>query len=414
MQGGYGYNAPPGVNQHSQQQRGGSNSQVYENTWQDTCFNYLRSGLGMCGMCTCCVVVLLVVVVGVHHGAVASTPAPAPPVVQAAVPSPPPVPTSLLPPVTPSPPPTPPPPLSAAQRVEQQAIQQRQAPATLPATPAVAEEPQNYHWDDSVNTIGDRAMTAASTAAPTAAPTASPTPVPTPAPTPGIATVDFFFEIGCPVCEQLLNGVLQQLIQFEHKVNLKLHPFGNSFFATKECPVSGDKPSDKANPDPRYTPDARMCWDKHCLTPNFASDCFAGEMICQHGPKACELQNYAVCGVQAAGDDWIKALAYSQCLEKGFGMGTKYGWPANSVAQGILPDCAKKAGLDVDTLKSCATSDAVKSLTQAEAASTPQHHLVPKVIVNGEDLPGVNTNPDELMQKVRSIVTPQSQRRLLV
>jgi hypothetical protein len=264
----------------------------------------------------------------------------------------------------------------------------------------------------------DPAAAAAKAAAKAAAATtAAPVVVtPAPAPTPPAArkNIDFYFEIGCPVCETLLKGVMQTVAtKYAAAVNVRFHPWGNSFFGISEC--SSDlaaPPPSTANPDPRYTPAARECWGEKCAAgiASPAADCFSGNMICQHGPKACEIQAYAVCANKQAGDNWQKTLKYMTCVEKGFNMGTKYSWPKGSINM-ISKDCSTKAALDEAAIEQCASSGEGKQATQAEAQQTPKHKLVPYVLVDGESMEGIGSTPDML---INAIEMATKTRRLVV
>jgi hypothetical protein len=228
-----------------------------------------------------------------------------------------------------------------------------------------------------------------------------------------VVQVDFYFEIGCPVCGSVLSGVMAKEVatQYGSSVNVTLHPWGNTYVATQKC-KGGGAPAGTQNPDPRYNAVARKCWDSECgaEASKKAPDCFSpGEMICQHGPPACELQYYAICGNQASGPDWKKALKFSACLDNSFNMGVKYGWPAGTV-EVIAQDCAGKSGLNFGHLKYCAKGAAGHKALIADAEQTPAHTLVPYVTVDGAPVQGVGLNPDLIV----AAIAEKTSRRLLV
>jgi len=239
--------------------------------------------------------------------------------------------------------------------------------------------------------------------------------------TPTATQVEFHFEIGCPVCLQLLKGtpqapgVMTTIRQtYGDSIKVRFHPWGNSFFAMPEC-VSQLGPaatlSSASNPDPRYTPNARYCWDNKCgaNVVTKSPDCSTGEMICQHGPQACALQNYAICANKAYGADWGKMLVFLTCLEEGHGTGTQYGWPKGSIEM-IVKDCTKKSSLDFAQLDQCATGDEGKQATAAESALTPKHKVVPYVTVNGVVVQGIGLNPQLLLGQIQTVAAPTSRR----
>jgi len=245
-------------------------------------------------------------------------------------------------------------------------------------------------------------------------------PMPTsPAP---VATkhIDFYFEIGCPVCQVLLSGVMKTVAStYADSVNVDFRPWGNSFYGMASCSSDdAPKPESTVNPDPRYTPTARYCWSGKCgaEAPTKDPDCFTGPMICQHGPKACDLQGYALCGKKALGDDWKKVLEFMSCLEEGHKKAGQYKFPTGSIGF-IVKDCCKKGGLDLATIDTCVKGDELTQLTMAEAGSTPKHRLVPYVVVDGEVLHGIGATPNMLITAIESTtpaVGPAAARRLTV
>jgi len=309
-----------------------------------------------------------------------------------------------------------------------QAVLNDGAPAAAPtagvSSPTPTPSPAGYGPIPSPTPSNAMAVT---TQAPMANLAPVPTPAPvvaTPAPTPPapVATkqIDFYFEIGCPVCQVLLSGVMKTVAStYADSVNVDFHPWGNSFYGMASCSSDlAPKPESTVNPDPRYTPTARYCWSGKCgaEAPTKDPECFKGPMICQHGPKACDLQGYALCGKKALGDDWQKVLEFMSCLEEGHKKAGEYEFPTGSVGF-IAKDCCKKGGLDFATIDTCVKGDELTQLTMAEAGSTPKHRLVPYVVVDGEVLHGIGATPNMLITAIESTtpaVGPAAARRLTV
>lgn len=225
-----------------------------------------------------------------------------------------------------------------------------------------------------------------------------------------VPQVDIYFEMGCHVCKDLLTGLHKQSAALGQSMTVKLHPWGNTYFVTQECGGGGASPG-KVSPDPRYSPTSRECWDTKCGADaaTKAADCFTGEMICQYGPPACELQSYAICANQALGADWQRALQFSACLDSKFDMGTKYGWPKGTVKL-LAGECAEKVGLDMARLKQCVRGPEGAKGVLADAKQIPTHTVVPHVTVDGMEVEGAGADLNILL----SAVSTASARRLLV
>jgi len=222
--------------------------------------------------------------------------------------------------------------------------------------------------------------------------------------------VDFYFEFGCPVCGQMLGGdtaapsVMQQVANVPGVV-VALYPFGNSFYASQTWGGVGAAPTEAStNPDPRYTVAARKGWDAACgleVPQRQDSLCFIGDPICQHGPAACSMMSYGVCGKKAAGANWQQALTFMTCLDTNLGKGLKFGWPTGTTAM-LVQDCAKKSTLDFASLQTCVAGEG-KLLLQSEGKLTPAHSLIPYVLVDG--VPADTTQLLAIVQAA-SVTTP--------
>lgn len=213
--------------------------------------------------------------------------------------------------------------------------------------------------------------------------------------------VDFHFEVGCPVCGQVLSSTMQDVLKQygTSALDVRLHPFGNSYYPTSECGNGAT-----------YDLQARKCWDAKCgsAAAQKLPDCFGpGEVICQHGTHACALQNYLVCAKDKL--KWQQLLPFANCIDKNFNEGEKYGWPAGTVEL-LVKDCAGKAsGLDFEALKTCAAGPEGKQALMNEAKATPPHKLVPFATVDGTPLPAIGADPSELL----SAIAAKSARRLV-
>lgn len=193
--------------------------------------------------------------------------------------------------------------------------------------------------------------------------------------------VDLYYETGCPFSIAAIKGPLHQLLDagfVDGVMNLNLHPFGNSYFVTSQCGGAG-----------AYTSEARKCFDTSCGAgaSSRPSDCFTGEIVCQHGPAECQANFYSVCAKKVALGNRITMLKWAICLAEGYSTDTA------SLAQ----SCATSTGLSWDAINTCVSDQAgVVELVKQEALSTPLHDVVPKFNVAGQLL-------EENAQLLRSI-----------
>ena len=168
-------------------------------------------------------------------------------------------------------------------------------------------------------------------------------------------------------------------------VDFSYVPFGNAYFNVDGCPKSTS-----------YDHDDRMCWNAQCgaNVTSPPSDCFSGDIVCQHGPDECLGNRIELCAQQASAN-WEQAGKFVVCFE---GVG-------HAVAS-AGPDCATQVGLDWDTIDACANGSGGDALVAAAAKTTanlsPVHQFTPWFILNGKAL-GANWSP--LLPKICAAYT---------
>eukprot|EP00933_Yihiella_yeosuensis_P006487 TRINITY_DN111188_c0_g1_i1.p1 TRINITY_DN111188_c0_g1~~TRINITY_DN111188_c0_g1_i1.p1 ORF type:complete len:308 (+),score=75.55 TRINITY_DN111188_c0_g1_i1:59-925(+) len=201
---------------------------------------------------------------------------------------------------------------------------------------------------------------------------------------PQAVKVQFFGEAGCPDCRGFVSGPLSQTLKADgvaDQMEFEYFPFGNAYYVTEAC---GGK---------QYSVEARKCFNQKCGrdAKNRPSDCFTGELVCQHGEAECLGNRYIACAKQTT-KDFQKHMPFVECFEKGY---------ENNKTKKELEDVAKTCTSTVKDmpfakLSECFNGKEGDKAIAAEAAATPEHQWVPHVLLNGQAL----TETDTLLRSV--------------
>jgi hypothetical protein len=235
--------------------------------------------------------------------------------------------------------------------------------------------------------------------------------------------VDFHYEVGCPTCAAALSSpagfTTLVAAKMADKVDIKLHPWGNTYFAIAECggtaqPLTGTDALQ--NPDPRYNAANRECWDSKCGLGATAppADCYTGEMISQHGGIAGAMAVYAVCGSQAAGADWQSNLKFAVCMDDAFKTATGFSgsFTPKEIADKSAQSCATKLGWSFGHLKACKAGPGKAALLE-EAKNIPPHKAVPFLAMNGKVQTDAGTDISTMMMAIYGAMPKAAARRLI-
>ena len=154
-------------------------------------------------------------------------------------------------------------------------------------------------------------------------------------------------------------------------VDLRHHPFGNSYFPTAKC---GGAP---------YDPDTRHCWAKECTSTDVSppSDCFTGTPVAQHGETEYDVDRVQACAQSlTTGDPSVtnRYWPFVVCTEKHY----------ERKGEAAAHSCAKETGVDYARLNACYTGDAGDAAVAAQAKATIDHPGTPYIAVNGEAVQG--------------------------
>lgn len=218
-------------------------------------------------------------------------------------------------------------------------------------------------------------------------------------------TIEVYGMAGCPFTRAFLEGPLFETITIAPElVDLHFHPFGNTYFATKECGGSAAG-MPYASYFKGYNATARKCWDELCgaAAQQPVADCFSGDLVCQHGATDGMVTTSWACAKSmaptAAGSapPFAVLMRFVQCTASQF-----LGVVSEAAFRGTVAECAASTGLDARELVACATGPRGQALLRAEARATVRHAGVPYVLVDGLELgdTGCVACGDGIMQKV--------------
>mmetsp|Transcript_40046 Transcript_40046/g.58909 ORF Transcript_40046/g.58909 Transcript_40046/m.58909 type:complete len:189 (-) Transcript_40046:250-816(-) len=162
-------------------------------------------------------------------------------------------------------------------------------------------------------------------------------------------------------------------------LDFTMYPWGNAYYNTTECATSVyDKPT------------GMYCWIKECNVENPPSDCFRGDIWCQHGDEECAVDRTEGCVIVHFPEP-ARYSVFMSCYE--------------GSDSPDFDECASQAGIDQSTsaaIKKCAAPGSVagNAIEAANAKATvalgDSKLGTPWVIVNGVQL----ENPDTLLETV--------------
>lgn len=200
---------------------------------------------------------------------------------------------------------------------------------------------------------------------------------------PGKVQIELVGMAGCPFTRGFIEGPLSETLATSSDIiDFRLHAFGNSYYATKQCggTVHG---MPFASYFKGYNQTVRQCWDKLCgsAAAQPAGDCFSGPLICQHGATDGMVTTAWACAKSMAAAAPSKYMPFVVCSAQHF-----LGITSDATFREVLGACADSSGLDRQELLSCASGDLGRTLLNAEARQTAPHPAVPYVLVDGQEL----------------------------
>ena len=148
-------------------------------------------------------------------------------------------------------------------------------------------------------------------------------------------------------------------------LDVNFYPFGNAYWPQSDM-VSGLKGV--------YDHDERVAWQLKCGGDEVPSECYEGELLCQHGPNECLVNAVEACVLQMYPDPQIY-IPFAACAEMSF--------PESE------PCAVDVFRLDWDAIESCATSPVqVKNMAMALGHSTAiaKPEGTPTIVVDGETI----------------------------
>jgi len=193
--------------------------------------------------------------------------------------------------------------------------------------------------------------------------------VPAPKASASKVKVTLMTESGCPHCRDAIIGPLQDMVAavgVADIIDLNNIPFGNNYYATKEC---GSGP---------YDPKERHCWCKTCVeTDSPADDCFSGAIVPQHGLLEIQVNTMEACA-KSLSRSWQQYWPFLVCMERRY--------PQEGVS--AAPTCAAAATIDRAALQKCYEGPEGLDLLKKEARASTDHEGVPYILVEGKEVAG--------------------------
>lgn len=177
-----------------------------------------------------------------------------------------------------------------------------------------------------------------------------------------VVEVIVLMEAGCPFCQQAIAGPLDTMVRaVGSSINVKQHPFGNSYYATDEC---GGAP---------YDSDVRHCWAAACVADSEpTTDCFTGELVKQHGQSEGDVDRMEACAISVSAN-WTQYWPFLVCMEAQY----------ETMGLNATARCSEAAALDAAKLNACYFSTAGDAAVLREAKATFDHPAAPSVYVAG-------------------------------
>lgn len=220
--------------------------------------------------------------------------------------------------------------------------------------------------------------------------------------------VQIFMEAACPYCNKYLAGPLSSALadsEVAATMDVDVSPFGNAFYITQRCQAAANS----SHQIGQYDTGVRDCFFKTCGAgvAQRPSDCFSGQLVCQHGAKECAFNRYFACA-KSSNAEVQSYLPFIKCMEAG------YAKSSSEPGEALLTSCAESAGLAPAELQSCYHGSAGDDALRREAMATPVHVGVPLVLVNGK--PSEEGYEDDVLIKaVRDVAkSPRSASFLAV
>ncbi|GMH63889.1 hypothetical protein TL16_g03828 [Triparma laevis f. inornata] len=165
-----------------------------------------------------------------------------------------------------------------------------------------------------------------------------------------LVTVQLFSESLCPDCiNYAQTSLAPAMASLSPIISLEVYPYGNA----------------------EETQNADGSW----------------QFDCQHGDNECTANLYEACAIKhfpKVDDNNVPQwYPFFECMESSDYNLNRYRPYNTSVAIG----CSDDAGIDWDTITTCAEGDEGNVLMHGVALATPNHTYVPWVVINGETVP---------------------------
>jgi len=161
-----------------------------------------------------------------------------------------------------------------------------------------------------------------------------------------------------------------------------MYPWGNAYYNTSACGGSA------------YSKETSFCWVRECNVAAPPADCFAGNVLCQHGPDECTADLIEACAISHYPDP-KQFGAFVMCFE---------GKKQSSLDMAEF--CATSVGLDYGPIAECLQDknestklDVMNAMATAKLGTAKLG--TPWVLLDGE-----HVETDGLLRQVCAKLTP--------
>lgn len=211
--------------------------------------------------------------------------------------------------------------------------------------------------------------------------------------------VEVYGMAGCPFTRAFLEGPLTEALTIVPAyIDLRFHPFGNTYYVTKKC---GGNASGQlyASYNKNYDSVVRKCWDKMCgaAASEPAEDCFKGELVTQHGATDGMVTTSWACAKDLAAGDASFYWPFITCTAFRF-----LGITTPKDFADTVRSCGQQSGFPSSALLECAQGPHGRQLLNMEGRATKVIPGAPYVLVDGKNLEDTNCVAcgDGILQKL--------------